>query len=148
MSICPKRSEFDFREMLIQTDSSSSKPPAAFLEWPTVEGLEAFVEKRVEYGEMMEDHVEDVQAVIREQLVFVQGLKRAAKLAEERRLQEFQRALERMDPAEAEAAQQTERERSLRLQKESEARTAAMDAKWARIRARIRAKYQQDSADE
>ena len=113
-----------------------------------MEGLEAFVEKRVEYGEMMEDHVEDVQAVIREQLVFVQGLKRAAKLAEERRLQEFQRALERMDPAEAEAAQQTERERSLRLQKESEARTAAMDAKWARIRARIRAKYQQDSADE
>ena len=113
-----------------------------------MEGLEDFVEKRVEYGEMMEDHVEDVQAVIREQLVFVQGLKRAAKLAEERRLQEFQRALECMNPAEAEAAQQAERERSLRLQKEREARTAAMDAKWARIRARIRAKYQQDSADE
>lgn len=148
MSICPKRSEFDFRETLIQTDSSSSKPPAAFLEWPTVEGLEAFVEKRVEYGEMMEDHVEDMQAVIREQLVFVQGLKRAAKLAEERRLQEFQRALEHMNPAEAEAAQEAERERSFRLQKESEARAAAFDAKWARIRARIRAKYQQDSTDE
>ena len=113
----------------------------AFLEWPTVEGLEAFVEKRVEYDDTMEDHVSDLQAVIREQLVFVQGLNRAAKLAEERRLQEFRSALEQMDPSEAEAARQTERERSLRLQREREARAAALDAEWARIRAGIRAKY-------
>ena len=104
-----------------------------------MEGLEAFVEKRVEYGEMMEDHVSDLHAVIREQIVFVEGLERAAKLAEERRLQEFRRALERMSPAEAEIAQQAERERSLRLQKEREARNAAWDAEWARERARIRA---------
>jgi hypothetical protein len=104
-----------------------------------VEGLEEFVEKRVEYSEMMEDHVSDLHAVIREQLVYVEGLNRAAKLAEERRLQEFRHALERMSPAEAEAAQQAERERSLRLQKEREARNAARDARWAIERARIRA---------
>ena len=127
------------------THLSWSESPLAFLEWPTVEGLEAFVEKRVEYGDMMQDHVSDVQAVIREQLVYVQGLNRSAKLAEERRLQEFRRALERMDPAEAEAAQQAERERSLRIQKEREARAAALDAEWARIRAGIQAKY--DSAE-
>ena len=106
-----------------------------------MEGLEAFVEKRVEYGEMMEDHVSDVQAVIREQLVFVEGLNRTARLAEDRRLQEFQRALERMSPAEAEAAQQAEKERSLRIQKEREARSAALDVEWARIRSGIREKY-------
>ena len=104
-----------------------------------MEGLEEFVEKRVEYSEMMEDHVSDLHAVIREQLVYVEGLNRAAKLAEERRLQEFRRALERMSPAEAEAAQQAERERSLRLEKEREARNAARDARWAIERARIRA---------
>ncbi|KAF8471014.1 hypothetical protein DFH94DRAFT_208052 [Russula ochroleuca] len=114
-------------------------PYAAFLEWPTLEGLEAFVEKKTEYGEMMEDHVADVQAVVREQLVFVEGLKRAAKLAEERRLQEFQQALERMNPAEAEAARKAEQERALRLQRQYVARLAEMDAKWARIRARVRA---------
>ena len=117
----------------------SSKPPAAFLEWPTLEGLEAFVEKKTEYGEMMEDHVADVQAVVREQLVFVEGLKRAAKLAEERRLQELQRAIERMNPAEAEAARKAEQERALRLQRQYVARLAEMDAEWARIRARVRA---------
>ena len=125
--------------------SSSSELFSAFLEWPTVEALEAFVEKKVEYDDMMQQHVSDVQAVLREQLVFVQGLNRTAKLAEERRLQEFQCALERMDPPEAEAAQQAERERSLRLQKERGARAAALDAEWARIRAGIRAKY--DSAE-
>ena len=104
-----------------------------------MEGFEAFVEKRVEYGEMMEDHVADVQAVVREQLVYVEGLKRAAKLAEERRLQEFHRALERMDPAEAEAARRAEQERALRLQRAYVARLAEMDAEWALIRARVRA---------
>ena len=121
------------------THSSSSESPLGFLEWPTVEGMEAFVEKRVEYDDMMHDHVSDVQAVIREQLVYAEGLERAAKLAEERRLQEFQRALERMDPAEAEAARRAERERALRLQREYVARVAELEAEWARIRARIRA---------
>jgi hypothetical protein len=87
------------------------------LEWQTLEGFEAFVEKRVEYDEMMEDHVADLEAVIREQRVFVDGSKRATKFAEVRRLQEFQRALERMDPAEAEAARRAERERAFRRQR-------------------------------
>lgn len=145
MSVCPKCLELDFRGTLSLT---LILKPAAFLEWPTVEGFEAFVEKRVEYGEMMEDHVSDVQAVIREQLVIVEGLKNAAKLAEERRLQEFQSALERMSPAEAEAAHQAERERSLRLQKEREARAAALDAGWARRKAQLRAESPYDSSDE
>lgn len=127
MSACPECSELLF------------KSPAAFLDWPTVDGLEAFVEKRVEYGEMMEDHLVDIQSVIREQLVFVQGLERVADLAEERRLQEFRQALECMDPAEAEAARKAERERALRLQREYVARVAELDAEWARIRARGRA---------
>jgi hypothetical protein len=125
-----------------RTHSSLFELATAFLEWPTVEGFEAFVEKRVEYGEMIEDHVADVQAVIREQRVFVDGLKRAAKLAEERRLQEFHRALERMDPAEAEAARRAEQERALRLQRAYVARLAEMDAEWALIRARVRAESQ------
>ena len=130
---CPSVPKIDFPR------SAHLKPPAAFLEWPTLEGLEAFVEKKTEYGEMMEDHVADVQAVVREQLVFVEGLKRAAKLAEERRLQELQRAIERMNPAEAEAARKAEQERALRLQRQYVARLAEMDAEWARIRARVRA---------
>jgi len=112
---------------------------SAFLEWPTLEGFEAFVEKKVEYGEMMEDHVADLQEVVQEQAVLIDRLARASKLAEERRLQEFQRALERMDPAEAEAARRAERERAFRLQREREARLAEWDAEWARERARIRA---------
>jgi hypothetical protein len=107
-----------------------------------VVGFEEFVEKRVEYGEMMEDHVADLQAVIREQSVIVEGLERAAKLAEERRLQEFQRALERMDSVEAEAARRAERERACRLQREYEARLAESDAEFALIRARVRADHQ------
>ncbi|KAI0275952.1 hypothetical protein BGY98DRAFT_747597 [Russula aff. rugulosa BPL654] len=99
---------------------------SAFLDWPTVEGLEAFTEKKVEYGEMMEDHVADL----------------AAELAEEHRLQEFQRDLERMDPAEAEVVQKAERERALLVQREYEARLAELNAKGARERARVRAKYQ------
>jgi hypothetical protein len=130
---CPKFSELDFRETLTQTLS------AAFLEWPTSERRETFAEKKVEYDEMMDDHVTDLEAVIREQIVFIQGKKRAAKLAEERRLQEFQRALERMDPAEAEAARSAERERAFRLQRQSMARLAELDAKWASIRDGVRA---------
>lgn len=104
-----------------------------------MEGLESFVEKRVEYGEMMQDHVADLRAVVREQLVIAEGLVRDAELAEERRLQEFQRALERMDPAEAEAARKAERERASRLQMEYVARLAELDAESARVRARSRA---------
>ena len=48
-----------------------------------MEGLEAFVEKKTEYKEMMGDHIGDLQAVTREQLVIAQGLERAAKVAEE-----------------------------------------------------------------
>ena len=129
-------------------DVRLSEPPAAYLQWPTLEGLEAFVEKKTEYNKMMGDMITDVEAVIREQLVIVEGIKRSAKLAEERRLQEFRRALERMSPAEAEAAQQAERERSLRLQKEREAQVAAMDARWARIKAQIRAESPYNSDDE
>ena len=106
-----------------------------------MEGFEAFVEKRLEYGEMMDDHVADLGAVIREQIVIAEQLDRAAKVAEERRLQEFQRALERMDPAEAEAARRAERERPFHLQRQIAARAAAYEDEWAPQRARIRAKY-------
>ena len=144
MSVCPK--------LVSAKRSHSSKPPAAFLELPTLEGLEAFVEKRVEYGEMMEDHVGDLEAVIQEQLVLVEGLERAAKLAEDRRLQEFQQALERMNPAEAEAARKAEQGRASHFQREYVARLAELDAEWASIRARVRAESTYDgtydSADE
>jgi multidrug efflux pump subunit AcrA (membrane-fusion protein) len=113
-----------------------------------LEGLEAFVERRVEYGEMMEDHVADLEAVIQEQLVLVDGLERAAKVAEERRLQEFQRALERMSPAEAEAARRAEQERASRLQREYVARLAELDAEWASIRARVRAESPYDGTSD
>ena len=140
MPVCPTRAESDFRETLSHTlIHLSSKLSVEFLEWPTVEGLESFVEKRVEYGEMMQDHVADLRAVVREQLVIAEGLVRDAELAEERRLQEFQRALERMDPAEAEAARKAERERASRLQMEYVARLAELDAESARVRARSRA---------
>jgi hypothetical protein len=110
-----------------------------------VEGFEEFIEKRVEYGEMMEDHVADLQAVIREQFVIVEGLERAAKLAEDCYLQEFQRALERMDSVEAEAARRGERERTFRLQREYEARLTELDAEFALIRASVRAESPYDS---
>jgi hypothetical protein len=121
-----------------------SEPPAAYLEWPSIDGLEAFVEKRVEYGEMMEDHISDLETVVKEQLVIVRGLKRAANLAEERRLQEFQRALERMDPAEAEAAQRAEQELALRRQRGYEAKLAEFRAEFARIKARVREESQHE----
>ena len=123
----------------------TSGPSPAFLDWPTVDGLEAFAEKKVEYGEMMEDHVVDLQAIIREQRIIVDGLRRAAELAEEHRVQEFQRDLERMDPIEAEVAQRAEQERALLVQRDYEARLAELNAKCARERARVGAKYQYDS---
>jgi len=81
-------------------------PFTAFLECPTVEGLEAFVEKKAEFSEMMAEMIGFYRAVTREQHAYLDAQQRAAERAEERRLQEFQRALERMDPEEAEAAQQ------------------------------------------
>ena len=78
---------------------------------------------------MLEDMTADLEAVTREQQVYADGLGRAAKLAEERRLQEFQRALEHMGPAEAETAQKAEQERALRLQKERDARAVALQTK-------------------
>jgi hypothetical protein len=77
---------------------------------------------------MMGDMITDVETVLQEQHVIIEGLERSAELAEQRRLQEFQRALERMNPAEAEAAQRAERERALRLQREHVARAAKLDA--------------------
>lgn len=106
-----------------------------------MEGFEAFVEKRLEYGKMMDDHVADLRAVTREQVIIAEGLNRAAKVTEERRLQEFQRALERMDPVEAEAARRAERERPFYLQRQIAARAAALEDGCARERARVRAKF-------
>jgi hypothetical protein len=91
---------------------------------------------------MMGDHIEDLQAVTRELLVIVEARKRAANTAEERRLQEFQRALERMDPAEAEAAQRTERERPFHLQRRIAARAVALEDGWIRERDRVRATFE------
>ena len=110
-----------------------------------MEGLEAFVQKKIEHSQMLEDMTADLEAVTREQQVYVDGLGRAAQLAEERRLQEFHRALERMDPAEAEAAQRAEQDRALRLQKEREARAAALATKIERAKARVREKYSRDN---
>lgn len=106
-----------------------------------MEGFEAFVEKRMEYGEMMDCHVADLRTVIREQLVIAEGVNGAAKLAEERRLQEFQHALERMDPVQAEVARRAERERPFHLQRQMAARAAALEDECARERARVRAKF-------
>lgn len=94
---------------------------------------------------MMEDHVADLKAVLKEQLKIAEGLERAADLAEERRLQEFQRALERMDPAEAEAVRRAEQERTLRRQSQYEARLAELDAEFAQIKARVRAEIAAES---
>ncbi len=90
---------------------------------------------------MMDDHVADLDAVIREQVEIAKKMDIAAKLAEERRFQEFKRALERMDPAEAEAARRTEQERPFILQRQIAARAAAFEDEWAPERERIRAKY-------
>ena len=115
--------------------------PTDFLERPTVEGLEAFAEKKIEYGEMMDDHAADLDAIIERQLVAVEKLEREAKLVEERRVKEFQLALERMDPVEAEAARRAERERPFHIQRQIAARAAAFDAECSLEVARIRAKY-------
>ena len=110
-----------------------------------MEGLEAFVEKKVEYNEMMEDMIEFFQTAAHEHRAHAEAKRRAAELAEERCLQEFQRALEGMNPAEAEAALRAERERALRTQKEREARAAVLDAKIELARARYLENHPQDN---
>ena len=94
---------------------------------------------------MLEDMTADLEAVTQEQQAYVDGLGRASQLAEERRLQEFQRTLEHMGPAEAEVAQRAEQERALRLQKEREARAVALATKIERAKARVREKYSRDN---
>ena len=66
-----------------QNSISHAHTPQVFREWPTVEALEVFVEKRIEYGEPMNDHAADLDAVIEKQLGVVEALERNAKLAEE-----------------------------------------------------------------
>lgn len=136
--ICPRRNALIIVVIII---ISNDPIPTAFLEQPNMERLAAFVEKRVEYNQMMEDHVEFFRTATHEHRIYDEAMERAAKLAEERRLQKFHCALERMNPAEAEAAQQAERERSLRLQKEHEAQAVALDARIAYERARVQAKF-------
>jgi len=118
---------------------------SAYLEWPTLEGLEAFVEKKTEYNEMMGDHIADLGAVTREQLVIAEAQERAAKLSEERRLREFKRAIERMDPAEAEAALRAERERPFHIQRRIAARAAALEDECIREIDRVRATFSYDN---
>ena len=125
--------------------SSPPELPTAFLERPTLEGLEAFVEKNGEYNDMMRDHIADLGAVIQEQIAIVEEREKAANLAEERRVEEFQRALERMDPAEAEAARRAERERPFHVQRRIAARAAALEDGWIRERDRIIATFSHDN---
>lgn len=106
-----------------------------------MEGLEAFVEKETEYNGLVEEMIGNYEAFVRENVAHAIALKRADDLAEERRLQEFHRALESMSPAEAEAALQAERERTLRLEKELEIRAAELEAEIDREEIRIREKY-------
>ncbi|KAF8487711.1 hypothetical protein F5888DRAFT_122496 [Russula emetica] len=146
LSVCPKCSESDLtRIVLCLPHSSPTELPTAYLERPTLEGLEAFVEKKTEYNEMMADHIADLQAVTQEQLVIIEAWERAAKLAEERRLQEFQRTLERMDPAEAEVARRAERERPFHIQRRIAAQAAALEDEWIRERDRVRATFSYDN---
>ena len=93
---------------------------------------------------MMGDHIADLQDVTEEQIAIAEAQDRAGELAEERRVQEFQRALERMDPAEAEAARRAERERPFHFQRRMAAQAAAMEDGWIRERDRIQATFSYD----
>jgi hypothetical protein len=106
-----------------------------------VEGLEAFAEKKTEYNDLVDEMLGQYEASTREHVAYVTALQRTNEIAEERRLQEFHRALESMSPAEAEAALRAERERALRLEKEREIRAAELDAEIAREKVRVREKY-------
>jgi len=115
----------------------------SFLEWPTVEGLEAFVEKKAEFNGLVNEVLGQFQVFTREHIAYVDALQKRVDAAEERRIQELHRAIENMSPAEAEAARQAERERALAREKKREIIVAELDAKIARGKARIREKYQQ-----
>jgi len=106
-----------------------------------VEGLEAFVEKETEYNGLVEEMIGNYEAFVREHVVHATALQRADDLAEERRLQEFHRALESMSQAEAEAALRAERDRTLRLEKEREVKAAELEAEIDREAVRVREKY-------
>jgi hypothetical protein len=93
----------------------------------------------------MRDHIEDLGAVTREQIAIVEARERAANLAEERRVEEFHRALERMDPAEAEAARRAERERPFHVQRRIAARAVELEDGWIRERDRMRAMSSRDN---
>jgi hypothetical protein len=105
--------------------------------------LEAFVEKKAEFHGLIEEAIGNLQVSTREQIAYVAALQRRVDAAEERRIQEFHRALENMSPAEAEAARQAERERALALEKKREIIVAELDAKIARGKARVREQYPQ-----
>ena len=89
--------------------------------------------------------IEFFRTAAHEHWVYAEAKGRVAQLAVERRIQEFQRALEGMNPAEAEAALQVERARGLHLQKEREAWAAALDPKVERARTRYLEKYPVDN---
>jgi uncharacterized membrane protein YccC len=108
-----------------------------------VEGLESFVEKSTEFKGLVDEAVGHITAFTRDHIAYVQALQRRVDAAEERRLQEFHRALEHMSPTEAEAAWQVERELALRREKKREMVAAELDAKFAREKARVREKYSQ-----
>ena len=92
---------------------------------------------------MIEEAIGNLQVSTREQIADVAALQRRVDAAEERRIQEFHRALENMSPAEAEAARQAERERALALEKKREIIVAELDAKIACGKARVREQYPQ-----
>jgi len=105
--------------------------------------LEAFVEKTTEFKGLVDEALGHINAFTRDHIARVGALQRRVDAAEERRLQEFHRALENMSPTEAEAAWQAERELALRREKKREVAGAELDAKIAREKARVREKYSQ-----
>ena len=111
-----------------------------------MEGLESFVEKKTRYNDLVEETLEHYEAFIREHVAYVTALQRNKDLAEERRLQEFHRALESMSPAEADAALREERERTLRIEKEREIKAAKLEAEIDRETIRVREKYSRYSS--
>ena len=128
---------------MISCSSSNIISTTAFLEWPTVEGLEAFVEKKTEFHSLVDEAIGNLHVFTREHIAYVDALQRRVDAAEERRIQEFHRALENMSPAEAEAARQAERERALAREKKREIIVAELDAEIAREKARVREQYPQ-----
>ena len=105
--------------------------------------MEAFVEKKAEFNGLVNEAIGQFQVFTRDHIAYVDALQRRVDAAEERRIQEFHRALENMSPSEAEAARQAERERALAREKKREIIVAELDAEIAREKARVREKYPQ-----